>query len=79
MVDGKRGVKLEKNCVIKMGRVRLRVRDIDYADDVKRVPTNLAATPQKPEQPNNTPKKATTSSKLKDGRAVEATVGGPDD
>ena len=79
MVDGKRGVKLEKNCVIKMGRVRLRVRDIDYADEVKRVPTNLAATPQKPEQPNNSPKKATTSSKLKDGRAVEATVGAPDD
>ena len=79
MVEGKRGVKLEKNCVIKMGRVRLRVRDIDYADEVKRVPTNLAATPQKPEQPNNSPKKATTSSKLKDGRAVEATAGGPDD
>ena len=45
MVEGKRGVKLEKNCVIKMGRVRLRVRDIDYADEVKMVPTNLAATP----------------------------------
>lgn len=34
----KRGVKLEKNSVIKLGRVRLRVRDIDYkvdADPVK--------------------------------------------
>lgn len=29
----KRGFKLEKNSVIKLGRVRLRVRDIDYADD----------------------------------------------
>ena len=28
----KRGIRLEKNSVIKMGRVRLRVRDIDYAD-----------------------------------------------
>ena len=33
--EGKKGIKLEKNCVIKMGRVRLRVRDIDYAEDVK--------------------------------------------
>mmetsp|Transcript_44492 Transcript_44492/g.59025 ORF Transcript_44492/g.59025 Transcript_44492/m.59025 type:complete len:160 (+) Transcript_44492:410-889(+) len=32
MIDGKRGIKLEKNSVIKMGRVRLRVRDIDYAE-----------------------------------------------
>lgn len=31
--DGRKGIKLEKNSVIKMGRVRLRVRDIDYADD----------------------------------------------
>ena len=31
--DKKRGIRLEKNSVIKMGRVRLRVRDIDYADD----------------------------------------------
>ena len=28
----KNGIKLEKNSVIKMGRVRLRVRDIDYCD-----------------------------------------------
>ena len=27
----KNGIKLEKNSVIKMGRVRLRVRDIDYS------------------------------------------------
>jgi hypothetical protein len=27
-----RGYRLEKNDVIKFGRVRLRVRDIDYAD-----------------------------------------------
>lgn len=30
--DDKKGFKLEKNSVIKMGRVRLRVRDIDYGD-----------------------------------------------
>ena len=35
MIEGKRGIKLEKNSVIKMGRVRLRVRDIDYADESK--------------------------------------------
>lgn len=29
----KRGIKLQKNSVIKLGRVRLRVRDIDYGDD----------------------------------------------
>lgn len=29
--DSNRGLRLEKNSVIKMGRVRLRVRDIDYA------------------------------------------------
>ena len=29
-----RGFKLEKNSVIKLGRVRLRVRDIDYAEDL---------------------------------------------
>ena len=28
----KRGFKIEKNSVIKLGRVRLRVRDIDSAD-----------------------------------------------
>ena len=33
LVDNKRGIKLEKNSVIKMGRVRLRVRDIDYPVD----------------------------------------------
>ena len=30
--EKKRGIKLEKNSVIKLGRVRFRVRDIDYAD-----------------------------------------------
>ena len=33
----KRGVKLEKNSVIKLGRVRLRVRDIDYKVEVNPV------------------------------------------
>ena len=35
MIDGRRGIKLEKNSVLKMGRVRLRVRDIDYADEAQ--------------------------------------------
>ena len=39
--DKKRGFRLEKNSVIKMGRVRLRVRDIDYADDNFIPDTNL--------------------------------------
>lgn len=26
------GIKLEKNSIIRMGRIRLRVRDIDYPD-----------------------------------------------
>ena len=30
--EDRKGIKLEKNSVIKMGRVRLRVRDIDYGD-----------------------------------------------
>ena len=37
----RRGFKLEKNSVIKLGRVRLRVRDIDYADDKPFKPANL--------------------------------------
>lgn len=31
----RKGIKLEKNSVIKLGRVRLRVRDIDYPDQEK--------------------------------------------
>ena len=34
----KNGIKLEKNSVIKMGRVRLRVRDIDYSTKQSKVP-----------------------------------------
>ena len=43
MIESKRGIKLEKNSVIKMGRVRLRVRDIDYAEDFKPVKTVLTS------------------------------------
>ena len=53
--DGKKGIKLEKNCVIKMGRVRLRVRDIDYAEDVKPIKPILS-TPTK-DQGNTSAKK----------------------
>lgn len=38
-----KGIKLEKNSVIKMGRVRLRVRDIDYAEDRPTVMNDLKA------------------------------------
>lgn len=31
--SGKQGIRLEKNSVIRMGRLRLRVRDIDYAKE----------------------------------------------
>ena len=61
--DGKKGIKLEKNCVIKMGRVRLRVRDIDYADEVKPVKPILS-TPTK-EQSNTPSKKTSSAAKLK--------------
>ena len=60
--DGKKGIKLEKNCVIKMGRVRLRVRDIDYADEVKPIRPILTS-PQN--EPNSPAKKLTSASKLK--------------
>lgn len=44
--DSKRGIKLEKNSIIKMGRVRMRVRDIDYADEIKHIKPILSS-PQK--------------------------------
>lgn len=47
-IEGRKGIKLEKNSVIKMGRVRLRVRDIDYAED--RPPSRLAS-PSKEKTP----------------------------
>jgi hypothetical protein len=31
-----KGIKLVKNSVIKLGRVRMRVRDIDYPESVKK-------------------------------------------
>ena len=63
MIEGKRGIKLEKNSVIKMGRVRLRVRDIDYADESK--PPMLSMTSP---QPTNSPmKKSNSATKLKGG------------
>lgn len=30
--NSKQGIRLEKNDIVKFGRVRLRVRDIDYAE-----------------------------------------------
>ena len=66
--DGKKGIKLEKNCVIKMGRVRLRVRDIDYAEDVKPIRPILSSPPK---EPSNSPAKKTSSAtKLKGPQAA---------
>jgi len=59
-IDGKKGIKLEKNCVIKMGRVRLRVRDIDYAEDIKPIRPILSSPASSP-----TKKAATSATKLK--------------
>lgn len=38
--DANKGLRLEKNSVIKMGRVRLRVRDIDYAPTIPKLLLN---------------------------------------
>ena len=62
--EERKGIRLEKNSVIKMGRVRLRVRDIDYADQ-RPINLNLqmgtanSASPQKSarEQKSNTQRK----------------------
>lgn len=51
MVDSKRGIKLEKNSVIKMGRVRLRVRDIDYP--VENKPSSMIMSQISPSKHNN--------------------------
>jgi len=61
-IDGKKGIKLEKNSVIKMGRVRLRVRDIDYADEVKPVKPNL--TPAGKAPTGSPSKKVNSATKL---------------
>lgn len=66
--EGKRGIKLEKNCVIKMGRVRLRVRDIDYAEEMKPIKPILT-TPQKSD-PTSPSKKTTSASKLKGSKSM---------
>ena len=63
--DGKRGIKLEKNCVIKMGRVRLRVRDIDYADEVKPIRPILPPTSTSPEKGSPRKKPTNSATKLK--------------
>ena len=47
----KRGFRLEKNSVIKFGRVRLRVRDVDYAESYK-INKNLAKHQQSAEKAN---------------------------
>jgi hypothetical protein len=35
-----KGLKLEKNSIIRMGRIRLRVRDIDYPEPKQEVDAN---------------------------------------
>ena len=69
-MNGKNGIKLEKNSVLKMGRVRLRVRDIDYADEVPRPSQPFLSSPQKGSsaaqaQPASPLKKFNSSQKLK--------------
>lgn len=67
-IEGRRAIKLEKGTIIKMGRVRMRVRDIDYAEVVEPVKPNLKSPlKQAPSNSsNNSPtKKATSATKLK--------------
>ena len=71
-IDGRRALKLEKNSVIKMGRVRFRVRDIDYADEVKPIRPILTS-PSKPTQANSPSKKANSASKLRGGTSNDMT------
>ena len=71
--DGKKGIKLEKNCVIKMGRVRLRVRDIDYADEVKPIKPILSSPPK--DQINTPGKKTSSATKLKGSQANNQSAG----
>ena len=65
--EGKRSIKLEKNSVIKMGRVRLRVRDIDYAENVKPIRPILSS-PNKPTA-GSASKKINSATKLKGAKA----------
>lgn len=63
----KRGIKLEKNSIIKMGRVRLRVRDIDYPEDETKnramLQKQLASSTDKSQ--SSPEKKANSATKLK--------------
>lgn len=61
-VDNKRGIKLEKNSVIKMGRVRLRIRDIDYPIDKnpKKMMLPELSPVKGPKQPSDSPLKTTS-------------------
>ena len=64
-IEGRRGIKLEKNSVLKMGRVRLRVRDIDYADQIQPVKPVISS-PAKGSAATQSPsKKANSAQKLK--------------
>ena len=68
--DGRKGIKLEKNSIIKMGRVRMRVRDIDYAEDIKPIAPILSS-PPKQKQAQSPQKKTNTTSKLKGSKQKE--------
>lgn len=76
--DGKRGIKLEKNCVIKMGRVRLRVRDIDYADDVKPI-RPILPTGTSPDKSSPAKKPTNSATKLKSTAKVPTAGTGNND
>ena len=69
--DGRKGIKLEKNSIIKMGRVRMRVRDIDYAEDIKPIAPILSSPPKQKQAPQSPQKKTNTTSKLKGSKQKE--------
>ena len=48
-----------------MGRVRMRVRDIDYAEDIKPIAPILSSPPKQKQAPQSPQKKTNTTSKLK--------------
>lgn len=75
-VDNKRGIKLEKNSVIKMGRVRLRVRDIDYPVVAKpKLPTFISPDKKPSGLQDGTPKKQSPNSPNKAAKTQVPTEG----
>ena len=71
--DNKRAIKLQKGSIIKMGRVRMRVRDIDYSDEAKPVQDLLSSPDKKTSSGGSSPgKRASSVTKLKEGKKDKA-------